>query len=78
MDAHKEFRRGIDYEGNRREGWIKVDWGFTRMISTELQALRMAYSYKDHPHGCEIKGTEKGYHFTLFNEAGGKMFNGRK
>lgn len=78
MDAHTEFRRGIEYAGNTREGWTKVDWGLTRVTSTELQALRMAYAHKDHPHGCEIKANENGYHFTLFNEEGGKMFNGRK
>ena len=79
MDAHQEFKRGISAIGNSREGWTKTDWGMIKPLKTELEALRLAYAHKDHPHGFQIRATQSGsYRFTLFNEEGGKMFNGRK
>ena len=31
------------------------DWGFSFMASSEIQALRIAYSYRNNPHGVKME-----------------------
>lgn len=56
----------------------KVDWGFYYLMDSELEALRLAYSYRHNPHGFEVKFAEgaKQWMVTIFNEFGGRMIKG--
>jgi hypothetical protein len=48
----------------------KLDWGFQFRVDTEIEALRLAYSYRNAPYGVEVKFAEpvNQYLVTVFNE----------
>lgn len=45
------------------------DWGFSLMADNELQALRVAYAYRNNPHGVKVEHCPNVGRFmvTVFN-----------
>jgi hypothetical protein len=48
----------------------KVDWGIQFIVSTEIEALRIAYSFRNAPHGVQVRFADHRdiYMVTVFNE----------
>lgn len=46
------------------------DWGFSLMADSELDALRIAYAYRNVPHGVKVEHcpTVGQYMVTVFND----------
>lgn len=58
--------------------FTKLDWGFQAVVSSELEALRIAYGHRNSKHGVEIRETADGlFVVTVFNELAEKAGIGR-
>ena len=57
----------VDTNGNRA---VMHDWGFDFLVNTEIEALRIAYVYRDNPHGVKIETLAEGTYWLVlvFNE----------
>lgn len=43
------------------------DWGFSIPADSELDALRIAYLYRNAPDGCKVEPTQTGWQVTVWN-----------
>jgi hypothetical protein len=48
----------------------KLDWGIQFSVETEIEALRIAYAYRNAPHGVQVRCADHRnvYLVTVFNE----------
>lgn len=51
------------------------DWGFSFMATAEIDALRIAYAYRNSPHGVKVEHCPnvEQYMVTIFNERANAM-----